>query len=248
MFLTEANLNEVVKQQYQFKLKAYVGVFSSLLVAQIIAILFSFAGMGNYSTSSMSYSIDMRYFSGDLIIGFTMIWAFVNAIIITTKGNKYVDFVFVTNRISSNISNIAFLLTASLIGAVTSILASFLVKVGVLYLFDFQFIAGELHTVSELLVGIVSTTLYIFLVASFGYFFGVLGQLSKLLIVFIPALFTGFLFLEARAFGQSTYVAKFFNFYVGESSMLLFLGKVLLTVITLYSGAVLISNRMEVRG
>lgn len=44
MSLTEVSLASVVIKQYKYKLKAYLGVFSSLVVLQILGVIFSFSG------------------------------------------------------------------------------------------------------------------------------------------------------------------------------------------------------------
>lgn len=45
MSLNKMSLGVIVKKQFQYKLKAYASVFSSLVVLQIIAILFHLEAM-----------------------------------------------------------------------------------------------------------------------------------------------------------------------------------------------------------
>lgn len=129
MSLSKANLMDVVKRQYVFKLKSYIQVFMTLVVLQLLAILFSFNGAGMMGSSNASVEVDIQFYSADIVVVFTMLWAFITAILITTKAYRNDDFAFVTNRLSSNLSNMIFLLTASILGATLAILSSYLMKV-----------------------------------------------------------------------------------------------------------------------
>src|SRR6185437_4463337 len=116
MSLVEVNLSKVVKRQFSFKLRAYVGVFASLIAMQILGIFFSFLGASSSYFGGSSVSVSYTYYSADIVVGATMLWGFISAILITTKANRYDDFAFVTNRLSSNLSNMIFLIVASIIG------------------------------------------------------------------------------------------------------------------------------------
>ena len=146
MSLKTINLAETVKKQFVFKLKANIDVFSSLVGIQLLAILFSLGGVGSMGMGGTNLSVDVKYYSADLVIVFTMLWSFVTAITITTKPYRNHDFTFVSNRLSSSLSNILFLLTASFIGSITAVLAGNLVKLLVSILF-------KQETFSRLIVG-----------------------------------------------------------------------------------------------
>ena len=95
-------------------------------------------------------SVDVKYYSADLVIVFTMLWSFVTAITITTKPFRNHDFTFVSNRLSSSLSNILFLLTTSFIGSITALFSGNLVKLLVSVLFKqglFHFNYGSLEFV-----------------------------------------------------------------------------------------------------
>ena len=123
MSLKTINLAETVKKQFVFKLKANIDVFSSLVWIQLLAILFSLNGVASMGMGGTNLSVDVKYYSADLVIIFTMLWSFVTAITITTKPYRNHDFTFVSNRLSSSLSNILFLLTASFIGSITATLS-----------------------------------------------------------------------------------------------------------------------------
>src|SRR6476660_9775510 len=135
MSLTKVNLAETVKKQYKFKLKANIDVFSSLVWIQLLAILFSLGGVASMGGGSVDLNFNVKYYSADLVVVFTMLWSFVTAITITTKPYRNHDFTFVSNRLSSSLSNILFLLTVSFIGSITATLAGNLVKLLVSILF-----------------------------------------------------------------------------------------------------------------
>lgn len=245
MSLSTVKLNEIVRKQYLFKLRAYIDTLSSLMGIQVIAMLFSFGG--NFSTSSFSSAlqIELRYLSSDLVIIFTMIWAFTTAITITTKPYRNQDFTYITNRLSSSLSNILFLMTASFAGAFTAILSRFFIMIVAYFVED-----GELYIVSQhigdFFLGITSSFLYIFLITALGYFIGTLVQMNKLFTIIIPVVFIGILFVDA-SYQSEPVIGKIFKFYVFESSLFLFSLKVIVTAIGLFALSISILNRMEVR-
>ena len=245
MSLKTINLAETVKKQFVFKLKANIDVFSSLVWIQLLAILFSLNGVASMGMGGTNLSVDVKYYSADLVIIFTMLWSFVTAITITTKPYRNHDFTFVSNRLSSSLSNILFLLTASFIGSITATLAGNLVKLLVSILFKqelFHFYTGSL----EFVLGIGVTIIYVFFLSSMGYLIGTLVQVSKGFIILIPVLFLGTIFLAASMHTEPLLI-QIFQFYVFESSLLFFILKTLLTTVLFFIAAISLLNRMEVR-
>lgn len=244
MSLIETNLSDVVKKQFSFKVKAYWGVFNSLAIMQLIAVLFSLAPSFNVGYGSASFSVNISFYSADIVIVFTMLWAFISAILITTKATRYDDFAFVGNRVSSNISNALFLSIASVIGGITAILSSYFIKVIVHFIGGIQS-AGSI-TIQELLIGIAATILYVFLFSAIGYLVGICIQISKLFIIILPALLIGTIVTGVQV-GKDQWLVAVFNFFAAESSFLLFFIKVIVVAGILFSGSATLSNRMEVR-
>lgn len=248
MSLTKVSLTSIVKKQYSYKLKAYVQVFMTLVFLQLLAILFSLNGVGMMGSSSESIEVDVHYYSADIVVFFTMLWGFITAILITTKAYRNDDFVFVTNRLSGNLSNLLFLITASIIGGLTAMLSTYLMKV-ILYFFVGQQTVVGTNVVGgpvELLIGILASAFYIFLFCALGYFIGTLVQIHKVFIVLVPALFFGTLFL-GEVSGNTRIMTNFFEFIFTESSISLFITKIIVTCGFLFTGAFVLSNRMEVR-
>ncbi|MFD2044183.1 hypothetical protein ACFSTA_09835 [Ornithinibacillus salinisoli] len=247
MSLTSVTLSNVVKKQYAFKMKSFMGVFTSLVVMQILAIIFSLNGVASSGGSINGNVVHVQYYSADTVIAFTMLWAFINAIIITTKAYREDDFAFVTNRLSSNLSNIAFLVTASLIGAITAILSSFLLKVILYFVFQLESTinAGAYFDSIEFVAGVVTTFLFVLLFSSIGYVIGSIVQTNKLFLFIIPVLFFGMLVPVSRN-GYNIMIYSF-NFYFQEASFVFTVLKVFITVIVLFAAAIALMNRKEVR-
>lgn len=243
--LIRANLAETVKKQYFFKLKANIDAFSSLVGIQLLAILFSYGGASSSGMSSSEIQMNVKYYSADLVIIFTLIWAFVTAITITTRPYRNQDFTFITNRLSSSLSNILFLLTAVMIGSITAILAGNLLRTTVYLLFDHQ-LFGLNTGLQEVMIGICVTFLYVFLLSSIGYFVGTLVQVSKLFIFLIPAFLFGVLFYGA-SIQREPFLIDVFQFYGTESNLFLFVIKVVVTAAVFFTASISILNRMEVR-
>lgn len=247
MFLQEADLVKVTKQQYQFKLEAYYGVFTSLLLTQLFALLWSFMGTGQMGTGTQEVSLNITYYTGNIIIMFTMMWAFISGITINSKNAKDGDFAFVSNRLSSNLSNIAFLLTATVLGGFTAMLAGSLLKVIIFYYRGLDHIVGNpLVPPHELALGIIVSVLFVTLIGTLGYFVGALVQFHKIFTGLLPAFFVGLLFLEGRMQGEGP-LGNIFQSFINETSLIVLAVKVLIVVVILFGAAVAISDQVEVR-
>lgn len=245
MSLVKTSMLDIVIKLYRYKLKAYKQVFMSLIFIQLLAVFFSFNGVGMMGSSSESIEIDVQFYSADMVIVFTILWAFITAILITTTAYRNDDFVFVTNRLSGNLSNMLFLLTASIVGGVTAMLSTSLMKI-IMYFFGGHGYIAVNHSVLEVVMGYSSTILYILLFSGLGYFFGTLVQISKVFVVVIPGIFIGAGILGAGSLGFE-WVKSIYRSLFTEPSILLFILKVLVVVVLLFTGSFALSNRMEVR-
>jgi hypothetical protein len=246
MYLAEVNAWNLVKKQYRYKLKSYFGVFTSLVVIQILAIFFSFNGTGMSGGSSGTLDFEVHYFTSDIIQVFMMLWAFLSAIIITTKAYRYDDYVFVTNRRISHYSNVLFLFTASVFAGVTVYLSTHLFKVITYIVKDSSSIMVDSLTVTGLLSGMSASILYILLFASAGYFVGMLTQFNKIFSILLPVVFVGALILDGLT-GNPTLLVNAATFFGAETSFFVFLIKILGVSFLLLLGSMGVSNRLEVR-
>lgn len=251
MSLSKVSLGDIVKKQYQLKLKSYIGFWGSLIVLQLVAILFSLSSIGNGISGGSYLELSMDYYTADYVVIFTMIWAFIISSQIMSRENREGDYTFVTNRLASNLSNIVFLFTVSVISGILAILSGFLLKVMIRFLLNYSHILGTgiASDLKVFLKGMMATILYIFVVSALGYLVGALIQLSKLFIALLPVLFLGLIFISARAGSadQWNIFSWVFKFYFQEPIFLLFFMKMVITSGLIFLGAILLTNRLEVR-
>src|SRR5699024_11383722 len=89
-----------------YKLKSYVWVFNSLILLQLLAILFSLGGSMSTGWWREEFHLQANYYTADIMIAFTMLWAFIISIqIISIKKN---EFMFINSQLSYNISESTF--------------------------------------------------------------------------------------------------------------------------------------------
>lgn len=250
MSLTETNLISIVKRQFLYKIKAHLGLFSSLAAVQFIVLLLTFGRAGSIGTGGNGMDFQIIKYSGDLVFIATLIWIFYISTLLSTEVYRNEDFTFVSNRMSSNLSNIGFLLTASVLGGVTSSLSGVLVRLMLYFTQGSHNIMGESFFLisRELLLGMGAAVLYMILISAVGYLIGILVRHSKIFILLLPGLFICALYLQGMSIDKSTTIlAKLILFFVHENSLALFTAKALLTGVILFAGGILISNRTEVR-
>ncbi|MCB8814008.1 hypothetical protein [Desulfosporosinus shakirovi] len=242
MSLKEVDLLSISIKQYVYKLKAYSTLFYGLLLAQIITLFFSLNGISHMSSSNGELSVSVNSYSASLVIVFSFFWILFAAIQLTTKQYKKIENPLVTNRISGNLSNIGFLMTACVFGGITSSLVGVLLRIIMYFTFDrSQIISDEfILAFSDLLLGISVAILYMVLISGMGYLTGMLTKVSMAFVIIIPAVIIGISKAYADIF-QS--LIKFFTL---ESSLPLFALKVIITSILMFGVSILLSNRGEV--
>lgn len=248
MSLAKPRLTAVVNKLFLYKIKAYMPAFLTMMVLQVLAIVISFNGTGMSGSGSDTLDMTVHFYTGDIIIALTLVWAFVLSFNLTTKANRYDDFAFVTNRFSSNLSNSLFLFTASIIGGITAMLATNFFMLLLVYFSSQTFLNS--YTVMnhplELLTGMTATSLYVFLFSVLGYICGTIIQISRIFVVVLPAVFIATLYLSA-SMGEEGIVVVLFRFFARETSLLLFVAKVVVTACILLASSFALSNRMEVK-
>lgn len=248
MSLIRPSLGDVVGKQYQFKMRSYHGMFSTLVLLQVVGILFSFLSGDQYSGGMNDIWINMRYYSGDTIIGFTFLWIFINGILITTRAYREEDFTFVTNRLSSHLANGLFIVTAGVIGGGTSVFSGFVVKAIIRYTAKEGTILAPEATLSlnVFLSGLFATILFMILCGVAGYLIGMIIQMHSGMVLVLPVLVMGFLWF-AGSIGQSDILFRITEFYGAETSVLKLFVKIIVTVGLMFGFTMILSNRLEVR-
>ncbi|HLS36513.1 MAG TPA: hypothetical protein VK061_09760 [Bacillota bacterium] len=247
MSLTQVSTSDIVKQQYIFKLKAFPDLFNRLFFMLIVGLLFSLGGIGQQGLRGM---ITVDIYSADFIIIFTIIWTFIIAIQLTTKLYRNQIVPFVHNQITSFFSDMLFLLTASGIGAIFSLLSHFILLAIVRFLMNHKILLGAATnpSIGEILLGFIATIITIFTFSAIGYMFGMLVQRNKVFSFILPAIFIGgflMLVITGNEFILNS-MHKTFKFYFFETNFFLFALKFLITAGIFYSFTYLISRRMEV--
>lgn len=241
MYLTNASLLDIVKKQLFFKVRAYYGSFTSLATVQAIALLFSFNGVGQMGLGG---NVSISSYSGSMIFIFTAFWAFITAITLSTKPYHYIDFSFVTNRMSSHLSTIGMLIIYSFFASITSTFAGILLRVILYFKGSNKIIANHFFLpFSDMLLGIYIGGLYLLLFATLGYLIGMFTQINKLFGFAIPALVIGWAIYEIRSFDTFTG----FTFFAHESSILVFTIKIVVTAAVMMWIIIAATNRLEVR-
>ncbi|TQS71018.1 hypothetical protein DX933_16790 [Ornithinibacillus gellani] len=248
MSFVNVSLKETVWNQYCFKLKSFYGMFRSIIILQVIAIGFtSLAGVASTGSGSMTISFNVQYYSADAVIAFTMIGLFINGIQMTTKPFREDDFVFVTNRLSQNLSNMAFLLTVSVATGITALLSRNVIEMIRYFLPEHSYMQDMdgPNTWYMVVGGGIATILYIAACSALGYLVGSLVQLYKGLVIIIPAVVIGYSVILGT---QEGYImGKIWAFYFSEHHLGLFAVKLICTIAICYGAAILLLNQKEVR-
>ncbi len=251
MPLVEEGLWNLVKKQYFLKLKSYKGFLSTLVVAQLFAMLFSLNGIGTSSMGTGIIEILASYYSADVIIIFTMFWGFVMAITMTTNTYRNEEFTFVSNRLSSILSSSLFLLAMSVVGGLTAFMAGFVLRDIFYYWSDTFYINyyGLLDAPFEMLIGVAAAILYIFLVSTLGLLIGMLVQQDKafaigILVVVISISAVGLIVSNGNGVSIWQFILGFF---IKESSFPIFVLKVVCVSAVFIYCANFANHRLEVR-
>lgn len=247
MFLNKISLTQVVKNQFQYKLKAYTGMVSSLVILHLLALLFSLGGNGGGLGFSSGTEIAFTSYSIQNVIIFTILWAFIHSIMMTTKTDWENAFTFVGNRLSHDLSNIIFLFVACIAGGALTLLTAFVLRVIIYYviaketLININFIiTGE-----EILSGLLAFPLQLLLFCAIGYLLGTMTRIHRMMPVLLPVVLIGLIIALVRI--NSDLLLQFIKFYFLEANPLLFIIKIGISVLLLFGMSILISSRTEVR-
>lgn len=248
MYLTEPRLTDIVKKQFLHKLNAYTGVFSSLLVMQLIGIFLGFGTGGGGSSSGGTVTVDYSFSTGDTPVFFTLLWAFSMGILVTTLAYRNDAFSFISNRLSHNISSLLFLLFASVIAGTLATLAGSIIKFS--SLLQSNLIFTETSTLfsspTDFFIRVLTSILYTVLFASLGYVVGSFIQRSKFVLPLLIVVIIVIPLLQLNMGGLDL-IAKIVAFFGTETSLLLFLMKIIVTVSILFAISIGVTTKTEVR-
>lgn len=248
MSLKEISLSSITLKHYVYKLKGHSGLVYSLMFVQLLGLLLSMGpGSGSGGSGGDFLSVSVREYSADAILIFSFVWIIVMASLLGSKDYRSMEFSLVTNRISSHLSNILILVTGSVFAGVTSTLMSALHRILlVITLNPSEFIFGGLRIASaNLLLGIFVSSLYMLLLAAGAYLVRMIIELNKSFGIILSLVIIAFVFGTVRIFALN--IGNLIHFYTSESSLGIFVIKVLFTVLVLFGLSIFTSNRMEVK-
>ena len=248
MYLTEPKLSDIVKKQYRFKLNAHAAAFTTLIIIQMVTIFLTVWENGSSHFHGSFSSIKWMTFSNESTFLFTILWAFILGIMLTSATRRNEPFSFVTNRLSNQFANFLFMLTAALIGGFTAALTGPALKLFVFLLYDEVNVVtpGLLAAPGDFFIRIITAIAYVLLFFLIGYTISSLVQFNKL---FIVILLVGWFasFNGLGGWNSARYFSSIVEFFGAEQSMFVFLIKICGTVLLLFTVSAASTNRMEVR-
>lgn len=247
MYLVEPKFTDIVRQQFRFKMNANAASFTTLILLQVF-LLFTNLNSNSTFESENTLRISMYSLSNDSIVGVTWLWAIILGFLLTSAAQRNESFSFVSNRLSYHFANLLFMLTASFIAGITSVLTGSAVKLyahirlGEVFL-DSQ---GLIMAPSDFFIRIATAIAYTLLFFMVSYAVGMLIQLNKVFILlFIGAWIVSPIIASTQ--GNLPIIQPIFEFFAFEKSILLFLMKVCGAVLGLMAFSIAITNRLEVR-
>lgn len=243
--MQQIQLKNIVKTQFQYKMRAHISLLSTLVLYQVIFIILGiFLSSVMFGSGNGIVSIDINVYSANIVISITMIWSFIAGVFLTRKSSKLTMNIFVVDKQSNHLANGLLILFISAFAGVTAFLSHFVIASGVLFIQgDNTFQSIEVLTFKEVCLGIIITVLYVLLVCVIGYLIGEFAQLSKGLTIAVIVL---------CVFGSNIYeiavlYGKISSFYLLEINIILFSVKILITTIVLFIIAMFVGKRLEVR-
>lgn len=143
--LTNISLKNIVKKQVKWKVKLYISALSSLVIVQIIfAVLTSSTGSESYGSGSGNLNVHFFNYSLDMFLMISAIWAFVVALLFTTKAYRIDDLSVISSRTSSAIANILVMIIYSFIAVILMISTYYLQVLGILLVEKKSFVLDHL--------------------------------------------------------------------------------------------------------
>lgn len=246
MSLIEVRLIDVVKKQVQFKLKSYLGIFHSLIILQIFGLFLSTLGVSNMTEPGYGRSISVDYFNNGVLIGITAVWLFINTLLLTTKAYREDDFTFVSTRKSRLLADVCFIVLLALLGTVTSLLATNVLKV----LLSFSHV--DLIVTNSLSFFTIMTTLlmvlsYFILVGAIAYTIGSIIQRNKLVAIVLSMMFIIIGMISIIIGGEEKQIDLLISFFTKEPVFIFLLIKIFLANGLLFFISWKVANNQEVR-
>lgn len=243
--MQQVQLINVVKTQFQYKLRTHISMLSTLMLYQIIFIALGILlSSTSFGSGNETFSLSINEYSANNVIGVTMIWSFIAGVILTKKSSKEIMNNFVVNKKSNHLANGLFILLMSVFAGITAFLSHFIIASGVSLIYGVDFLTSQGDLLfNEVFSGIIITILYILLISVIGYLLGGFAQVNKgiTIVVIVLCLFGG-----SISEVMDLYI-KVGSFYYSETNIILFSVKILITTAVLFIVAMSVGKRLEVR-
>lgn len=242
MFLSNSGLTSVVLSQVKFKLNAYNGLIYSLIILQVLGILFG--GVAGSSGTSINNNITISLNTSTIDISFIFVSLLAISVgnLITTKAYRYDDFSFVATRLSSSIANGIVLFIFSCFAGVTTYFSGYVMRVFLRVKSNGEFIESSsiFNDPLSFLLTIVAIITMLWMFSSIGYLAGTLFQKHKLL-------FFGAVVIVVMLLMTGNWVRISASIFVENGSLLILAIKTIIIAILFFATSTAISNRLEVR-
>ncbi|GAB0170736.1 hypothetical protein LSPCS325_41730 [Lysinibacillus sp. CTST325] len=151
--LTNISLKTIVKKQVKWKVKLYISALSSLVIVQIIFGILTFSsGSGSSGHGGKNLTVHFSNYSLDTFLFVTAIWAFIVALLFTTKAYRIDDLSVISSRTSSAIANIFVMIIYSFIAVIIMISTYYLQVFGILLVEKKSFIIENLFISPSILL------------------------------------------------------------------------------------------------
>lgn len=151
--LTNMSLKTIVKKQVKWKAKLYISALSSLVIVQIIfGLLTSSSGSGSSGYGGENLTVHFSNYSLDTFLIVTAIWAFIVALLFTTKAYRIDDLSVISSRTSSAIANIFVMIIYNFIAVIIMISSYYLQVFGILLVEKKSFIIEDLFISPSILL------------------------------------------------------------------------------------------------
>ena len=121
MSLNDVSIMQNVKKQVRWKLSSYSSVFLTIIVVQIIASLLFLNGTGQMSSGNDELRVEIRSYSLDSMLMFSMITVFIISSMLASKHMMEENFSIVTTRLTASISTVVAQLIICVIATCTAL-------------------------------------------------------------------------------------------------------------------------------
>ncbi|WP_075620234.1 hypothetical protein [Paenisporosarcina indica] len=250
----EVSLFEIVKKQVKFKLTSYQSIWISLVFTQLFGILLSSVvsqSGDSYSQTDIPPGIHsetvfttINTFDSTFLMVMTYIWIVASTIFLGVASTKRIDFGFISTRLSQFLSTIFTLIILTAIGAITVYLGNSLISL-IFVIFHEVMPVSTHFTFLAHVANVTGVFGYLLLYAAASYLAISLYQLNRIV---LPALLVLYgLTINLSATYQFNHpIGQLTRFFGEETSILIFVFKVVIFTAILFGSTWLVTRNREV--